>query len=74
MLVVIFVCTFSLHWFNIFGGEDDLSLSSHVYFLYFFRFRKEFGDILDIDEWPGDIVSAFYGFDSRGFFGNPAAA
>ena len=67
MLVVVFVCTFSLHWFNSFGGEDDLSLSSHVYFLYFFRFREEFGGILDVDGWPGEIVYPSDGFDPRGF-------
>ena len=35
--------------------------------LCFFIFREEFGDILDVDDWPGEIVSASGGFETRGF-------
>ena len=62
-------CLYFKSWmFWSFGGVDVLSLSSHMSLFCFFIFREEFGDILDVDEWPGEIFSSLYYFDLRGFF------
>ena len=37
-------------------------------FFCFFRIRECFGDILDVDEWPGEIVSTSGGVEPRGCF------
>ena len=34
----------------------------------FIQTQGGFGYILDVDEWPGEIVSTSGGFDPRGFF------
>ena len=57
----------SIGWFDSSGGADVLSLYSHVYFLCFFRPREIFGDIIDVDEWSGEIVFSSNGFEPRGF-------
>ena len=74
MLVVGFVTVCSLGWFDNSGGADVLSLSSYVSLLCLFRPRVKFDDNLNIDEWPGEIVSMSDGFEPHVFFGIPAAA
>ena len=56
----------SLGWFESSGGVKAVSLSSHVSFLCFSKIRGNFGDILDVDERPGEIVFAPDGFEPRG--------
>ena len=41
--------------------------SFRVSFLCFLIFREEFGVIIDVDEWPGEIFSASDGFEPREF-------
>ena len=67
ILVVGFVCTFSLVWFGSFGVSGNLSLSSHMLFLCIFVFREESGNIINFYEFPGEIVYASGGFEPHGF-------
>ena len=67
ILVVGFVTACSLGWFDSSGRVYFLSFSSCVSFLCLFRISGNFGEILDVNEWPGEIVSLSYGFEPRGF-------
>ena len=53
--------------FSYFHGPDTLPLAVHVSILSFHLFREILGDIHDIDEWPGEIITFADSLQPEGF-------
>ncbi len=61
-------------WFGHFCQSDSLALAVHVPLLSFLRFRDVLGNVIYIEEWPGEIISFADSLEPGGFCGEACRA